>query len=58
MKKQDNNTGYARARAFHNLIRAKCDYCGTILISTQAKLEELEREHRFVCERARSNTAR
>ncbi len=55
--KEDKALGYARTPVFHNLIRSQCEYCGMILISVQAKLEELEREHRVVCRRARSVAA-
>ncbi len=58
MTQQDNANGYTRVPAFSHLIRSKCDYCGVILVSAEAKLEELEREHRFVCRRARSNSGR
>ncbi len=54
MHKEDKASGYTHSPGFHYLIRSRCEYCGVILVSVKTKLEELEREHRVRCKRARS----
>ncbi len=57
MPEQEKAVGYVRTPVFHDLIRSQCEYCGVILISVQATLEELERKHRMLCKRARAAAA-
>lgn len=49
MAQQDLSAGFVHSAATQNLVRSECQYCKVVFISSEAIVQDLEREHRKEC---------